>query len=377
MTQTQTIRSQPIKMAPDFNPFAREFPISPFKQEVEAKSVEFMKRYGLHGTEEQLRRLPYQECGGIAGNIYPMAPNAELLQIGADFSISAFCWDDEFCDEGHTRDKPMELADAAFRTMRCLEGFDVPMDENDRFALAWRDILQRISKHAPAYLMPRWIDSIRQWFLVEIQKACNVSRKIHPNVSDYMATRLHTGASPTYIHNILISNNLDLGADLLTDRRLCAMTEITAMNPVLTSDCYSYVKEKERTGDGYNMIDVLVREQNLTFEEAMNKTIDIRDNSLKRFIELKDEVLQADGNEKVALYIEALENYIMGANKWCQETNRYRIVEGTAMGRVAFVASGFTQDWKGPRLSEPSDVASIAWWWRIGKRATNSPKTQQ
>lgn len=360
---------QAMEILPDYNPFNRSYRVHPLKELVEKKSLEFMEQYKLYWTEEQRQRLYGQDCGGIAGYVYTLAPTAEQLQLGADLAMIAFTWDDEFCDEGPTRDKPMEMADSAFRTIRALESHDIMVDKNDRYAIAMRDILLRVRKLSPDYLANQWVDSVRHWFFIEIQKASNVARGIRPNLNDYVVTRMHTGATPTFMLNTQIANGLELGPGLLFDRRVNALMELARMIVNWSSDCYSYFKEAERTADGYNIIDVLMDTYKITIYAAMAMAFNMQDRMMMRFVELRDEVLNSQHEKGVDAYIEALEEYTIGGILWCQETQRYRFIDGTSSGKLAYTASGFTKVARGTELSEPINIPNIASWWEVGERA--------
>jgi hypothetical protein len=263
----------------------------------------------------------------------------------------------------------MEMADSAFRTIRCLESHEIIVDEKDRYAIAMRDILLRVRKLSPDYLANQWIDSVRHWFFIEIQKASNVARGIRPNLNDYVVTRMHTGATPTFMLNTQIANGLELGPELLFDQRVNALMEITRMVVNWSSDCYSYFKEKVRTADGYNIIDVLMDTYKLDVVGAMAMAFNMQDRMLLRFVELRDEVLSSKHDKGVERYIDALEEYTIGGIRWCQETQRYRYIDGTPSGKLAYTASGFTKKARGSELSLPIDIPHIAWWWDVGERA--------
>ena len=359
-----------MKLSPCFNPFRGIKPTHALKDEVEKGALQFMEQYRLYWQESQRKRLYGQDCGGIAGYIYQMAPDREHLQIGADFAIFTFTWDDEFCDEGPTRDKPLELADAAFRTMRCFEAHDVVIDESNRYAMAGHDILQRIKHLCPAHQTTRWVNTMRQWYFTEIQKAANVARGVRPKLNDYLVTRLHSGATPTFMLNVEIVNGLDLGPDLLSDRRIFVLMEIVALATNIGGDCYGYAKEVVRTADGYNIIDVLIDEYDCSTELAFKLAFDMLANMLKRFVELRDEVLRTKHSPGAELYFQALEGYFVGAQRWCQETMRYRrLIDDTTDSQLTRPPPGFTDQWEGSSISEPSPIPSIAWWWRVGERA--------
>ncbi|EFX61399.1 hypothetical protein DAPPUDRAFT_273688 [Daphnia pulex] len=169
--------------------------------------------------------------------------------------------------------------------------------------------------------------------------------------------------------NTQIANGLELGPGLLFDRRVNALMELARTVVNWSSDCYSYFKEAERTADGYNIIDVLMDTHNLSVETAMAMAFNMQDRMLMRFVELRDEVLNGPHDKGVEIYIDALEEYTIGGILWCQETQRYRFIDGTTSGRLAYTASGFTRQARGSELSEPIDIPTIAWWWQVGERA--------
>lgn len=359
-----------MKLPPCFNPFSDIKPIHPLKDEAEAGAMRFMEKYRLYWQESQRKRFYGHDCGGISGYIYPMAPDGERLQIGADFAIFTFTWDDEFCDEGPTRDKPLELADAAFRTMRCFEAHDRVIDPNNRYAMAGLDILQRVKRLCPAHMAARWVNTMRQWYFTEIHKAANVARGLRPDLNDYLFTRLHSGATPTFMLNVEVVSGLDLGPDLLSDRRLYVLKEIAALATNIGGDCYGYAKEVVRTDDGYNLVNILMDEHGCNTEQAIKLAFDMQANMIKRFVELRDEVLRTDHIAGADLYIKGLESYYVGAQQWCQETMRYRqLVDDTAERQLTLPPSGFTDRWDGPPVSEPISAPSVAWWWHVGERA--------
>ena len=360
--------SQVVTLPPNYNPI-EGYRMHPLKDEVDAKALELiMERFHLYHNEPQRQRLYGEDCGGIAGYVYTKGHSAEQLQIGADVGMIAFAWDDEFCDEGPTNSRPMELTDTAFTTLRTLESHQL-VDKDDRYGLAMLDVLARVRRYSPPHVALQWTDKMRQWFFIEIQKAGNVARGIRPNLSDYIVTRMHTGCTPAFILNILIANGLDLGPDMFFDRRILALREMTTLIVNWASDCYSYFKETERTADGYNIIDVLCHERGCPSEEAMKTAFAMQDSMMLRYIELRDEVLQQYCDPRVVAYIDAMNDYIVGGILWCQETTRYRFIEGVTTGRSTFVASGFTDQPSEMASPDPLPIASIAWWWNVGKRA--------
>lgn len=143
-----------------------------------------------------------------------------------------------------------------------------------------------------------------------------------------MVTRMHTGATPTFMLNTQIANGLELGPGLLFDRRVNALMELARTVVNWSSDCYSYFKEAERTADGYNIIDVLMDTHNLSVEAAMAMAFNMQDRMLMRFVELRDEVLNGPHDKGAEIYIDALEEYTIGGSCGVRKPNVIDLLMG-------------------------------------------------
>ncbi|KVE29658.1 hypothetical protein WS67_00020 [Burkholderia singularis] len=342
---------------------ARKSRNHPLTAEAEHRSLEFMERYRLYWCEEQRQRLHAQNCGALMAYMFPDTDSPELLQLGTDFSMFAFAWDDEFCDDGPTRNKPMELADAAFRLQCTVDYPEVVFDENDRYAMALRDITLRLRKLASPDQARLWADTIRGWFFIEICKASNVARGIGINLSDYFPVRIYSGATLPFAHFIQIMNRLELPDSVFNDRRLCAIREIGVIIVNFVSDLYAYRKELVRSPDGYNLIDVIILEYGCSVDEAFSIAIDMHERIMQLFNRLRAAVLSEPHHPQVDLYLKAFDQYIDGGIRWCLDTLRYRSVDGTSTSPQVVTDSGLT-DVQREISVDPLPIKSIAWWWQ-------------
>lgn len=89
-------------------------------------------------------------------------------------------------------------------------------------------------------------------------------------------------------------------------------------------DIFSYNVEQSR-GDTHNMIVVVMREQGLNLQEAVDFVGALCKASIDRFEEDRQHVPSwgPETDRDVAIYIEGLQNWIVGSLHWSFETERY------------------------------------------------------
>ncbi|WP_324727529.1 terpene synthase family protein [Pseudomonas chlororaphis] len=356
--------SSVIQMSASYNPF-KEPRIHPKTDEADAKATAFGERYELYWDTAQKDRILHQFCGGLAGYLFPDA-SEDLLQIAADFSMFAFAWDDQYCDEGPERDVILELSRSSFRLLRTIESLETVVYPEDNYAMALRDISLRVRKHTNTYQYLLWVDSLRNWFYMEQFKTAHVQRGVLSNLSEYCNTRMYSGASLSYIHLNHIVAQLDFSSDMLADRRVYALTEITQVAANWASDLFAFRKEAARSPDGNNAVNVISREYGCSMHEGFDIANRMLDRMINRFVVLRDEVLKSEHHPLVPQFIDVLETYIVGCIAWCQIATRYLFVGGTDNGEAVFASPGFTQS-SSDVSTEPLPIPSIAWWWHVGE----------
>lgn len=358
-----------IQMSASYNPF-KECRIHPRIQEADAKANAFGERYALYWDADQKKRILNQFCGGLSGYLYPDATE-DLLQIGADFSVFAFAWDDQYCDEGPQRDVILELSRSTFRLLRTVESLESVVYPDDNYAMALRDISLRLRKHTNTYQYLAWVDALRNWFYIEQFKIVHIQREIRSTLNEYFMTRMYSGASVCYIHLNHIVAGLDFSPDMLADRRVYALTEITQVIANWASDLFAFRKEATRSPDGNNAVDAVCREYGCSLNEGFDVATRFLDRMINRFLALRDEVLRDAHHPLVPQFIDVLETYMVGCIGWCQISDRYRFVNGTDDGNLMFTTPGFTRH-SSDLSTEPLPIPSVAWWWQVGEAAGNA-----
>ncbi|CAI8694537.1 MULTISPECIES: terpene synthase family protein [Burkholderia] len=335
-------------------------------EEVHVGSVAFMDRFSLYEDREQRDRLEIGRVGGgLTGLLYPSGP-LELAQIAADWSMVVFAFDDYYCDEGPTRNDPETLVQAVSRIHRAIEAPEYIEDPNDNYALAFRDIRIRLEHFGPPELIYQWVDAVKGWYLLEVVKASNIARGVKPSLSDGANLRLQCGGGFAYIGLIPIVRQIPVSIRMLADRRVRALSEMANMIVNWGGEVYSYFKEAHRAYDDHNMIDVVRNTYRCDKEEALVLSNRHYEQIVRRFIELRLEVLAGTSDPALASYLDALIDYAGGGLYWCQTTLRHIFRDTFRDSGKAYEHDGFTDVAKGGAAALPV-VPSLAWWWHVGE----------
>lgn len=361
------LSTAPITLPPLYCPFP--LAIHPKAAEVEVGTVAWLDRFQLYRDETQRRRLIQARCGTLAAYQNPSGAQ-ELLQALTDFLTWAFAFDDEYCDEGPTHDKPVELAEAISRMQRAIEIPEYPVDPADRYAMALRDIRMRLDAHAGPPRGEDFVHWMRGYFQTEVCKSGNVSRGLRPNLNDYAVVRLYSGGGMVFPRLGPIVAGIPMPPATLADRRVHALLEMAATVCNWDTDIFSHPKELERTGDGYNLIEVVGAEYGLPVDEALSTAIAMRDRILCLYIRLRESVTAAA--PELNGYLTTFESYIRGTIQWNEETDRYSYLDGLSGPRTT--QPGGVTDTPSDDTPAPLPLPSIMWWWRYdpaGRRPTS------
>lgn len=347
------------------------FPVRthPDIEAIHAGSVEFLDRFNLYEAREQRDRLEIGRVGGgLTGLLYPSGPTA-LAQIAADWSMVVFAFDDDFCDEGPTRNDPAGLAAAVARIHRAIEAPEHIEDPDDKYALAFRDIRVRLAQRASPELVAQWVDAVKGWYLLEIFKAANIARGVKPSLSDGANLRLQCGGGFAYIGLIPMVREIPVSARALADRRIRALAEMSNMIVNWGGEVYSYFKEAHRAYDDHNMLDVVRNAYQCTREEAFVLSNRMYEQIVRRFIALRKEVLADASDPAVVSYVDALVDYAGGGVYWCQTTLRHIYRDTFERSGKTYEHAGFTDRATDDLPDDLPLVPSLAWWWKVGAGA--------
>ncbi|AMB85721.1 terpene synthase [Pseudomonas agarici] len=316
-----------------------------------------MERWKLFADDLQRRRLEVSGIGELCGMIYPEGSD-ELVQIGTDYMMWTFAYDDEVCDEGPESQDTRALIDTTSRIQRHLESPELPLDTQDRYGMALRDIRIRMQAHGLPLHASRFVSVMRTYFMAEMWKSVS----LQPSLNDYIIQRLFGGGGMTFPPFCYVVPRIDISEGELASRPVMALTEMAATFATWDNDLFSFPKEMMRSRDkrGHNLIDVIRRTQGCSVEDAIMSAIRMRDRVQGLFMRLQEQLIE-EGTPAIRRYVERLSYYISGVLKWHLNNPRYIFLNGLD-GEIC-LEGGELADRPLDESIEPLPIAAIAWWW--------------
>lgn len=336
--------------------------LHPGADEADAHTEAWLDRYGLYSDTTQRARLLSTRCGRLAAHMAPFCPSPELLNVHADYCTWAFAFDDEFCDEGPIRFHPAEQTEAFNRMLRAIEVTEYPIDPDDNYSSALRDIRIRLDTFASPAQGDRFVEWMRGYFMIELWKSGNAARGILPNLNDYAVARLYGGGGLVFSQLPASYEDLMLDPRTVARRDVRALLEAASTLVCWDSDLLAFAKERERTSDGNNLIDIIANEFELSLQEAINTAMDLRNRVMCFYLRL-GKALREEANPELHRYSILLDQYVRGFLEWALEAStqhRYLRSDGT----LPFTFEGWTTDSLPEEATEPVAIPSIAWWWQ-------------
>lgn len=320
-------------------------------------TLDYCDRFALYHSEEQRQRMRAVEHASCSAWMYPRGAD-ELVQLGSDFTLWAFAYDDEYCDEGPLSNDPaafMQKSGEILRAMDCPE--DPPCSE-DKYALAAQDMRRRLDLYAKPAQVARFVEAFRWYITIEILKI----NQLKPTLNDHLYMRLYAGggmAFPVLAHVIA---DIDISQTEYEDRRVRALTEMLAMLMVIDTEPFAYGKETARAVNDkeHNIVQIFCRDYRCTFDEAIERYLDMRWRIMSLYFRLREEVMK-DASQGLRDYIDSVALYYKGGATWMLGCKRYLSVTGLAnsglVGDTRLIDDG------PPESFEAVDVPCLAWWW--------------
>lgn len=324
--------------------------------EIEAATREYADRFRLYSNETQRQRLWQMGSARLAGLMYPKG-SKELLQVGSDFIMWGFTYDDEYCDEGPLSVNPAAFIHNAAQLQRALESPEYPVN-SDRYAGAMRDLCLRLNRYASPTLAGRFFEGMRTYIMTEMWKAVEPK----PLLDDYLVMRMYGGGAWAYpVLNHIIAG-IHMSQDEFKDRRVCALSEMMSGLTGWDLDLYAYIKEQARAVDDkqHNVISVMCRQYGYTVEQSIEHYWELRWRVVSLFLRLQKDVL-ITASPEVCDYINGLTTYYSGCLLWVRTCKRYCSISGLSQENV--FEGGRVTDMMPPESFESLGLPSFEWWW--------------
>ncbi|KAK7690887.1 hypothetical protein QCA50_005989 [Cerrena zonata] len=275
--------------------------------------------------EKTLESFLETRGGSLAGYSYPDADEFHL-QVASNFMEWLFCFDD-YSDKC-TKDEARILGDSVIQCFRDPRAFqsDVPVCK-----LA-KDFACRLLQSAGPRCMRRFADTIESYMISVTEQARDRDEDITPDMESYISLRRETGALPSSFVLIEFAAGLDLPDEVIEHPLIRSMEMATNDWTAWTNDVLSYHKECA-IGDTHNIVAVIMNERKVDLQTAMDQAGDLCHDCIKKFEEDRQALPSwgPDIDRQVQLYVQGLQDWIVGALHWSFVSKRYFGVNGEEM----------------------------------------------
>ncbi|KAM5532938.1 hypothetical protein V8D89_013404 [Ganoderma adspersum] len=306
------------------------FPLAyhPHGDDVAAESVRWLDE-GCPELSPRGRKALYGlQAGELTAYCYPYC-STERLRVVSDFMNYLFHLDN--ISDGMMRKGTEELADSVMNALwfpdrympTACDGKEQPADEASAGKLA-RDYWTRCTRDAKPGPQARFKENLELFFEAVYQQARDRDTKLIPDLDSYISVRRDTSGCKPVFDLIEYAMDIDLPEHVVRHPVVQALNQ--GANDLVTwsNDIFSYNVEQAR-GDTHNMIVILMELRGFDLQTAVDFVGDLCRQTIDTFMENQGNVPSFGPrlDRDVALYMQGLQDWIVGSLHWSFMTERY------------------------------------------------------
>ncbi|TBU50447.1 terpenoid synthase [Dichomitus squalens] len=268
------------------------------------------------------RRL---HAGELTAMCYPNADATRLRDV-ADFLNFLFTlddWSDEFSDQD-----TVGLAGNVMGAFWDPVGFTT---QKAAGKLA-KSFSGRFRRTAGPGCTRRFIETMDLFFRAVAQQARDRARGDVPSLEEYIALRMDTSGCKPCFALIEYAAGIDLPDEVMAHPAIRALEEAANSHISWSNDIFSYDVEQAR-GDTHNMVEVVMHRHDFSLQAAVDYVGDLTNASIARFESIRRS-LPCWGekiDKDVTLYVQGLQDWMVGALQWSFDSARYFGNDGAAV----------------------------------------------
>ncbi|KAG2030559.1 isoprenoid synthase domain-containing protein [Suillus americanus] len=272
-----------------------------------------------HLVEPERTKYTSLRAGYFASSCYPDA-DAFHLKVCADFLGWSFKLDDWLEIERSDVNDAWGVRDC------CLSAYRDPVNfQTKRYsAKMCKSYFGRFKETGGPGCTERFIHAMDLWFISAAKEVDNRAKGHVDDVESYIELRRDLSGCKSCFALIEFVNRIDLPDEVVSHPVIMALEEATNDFVSWSNDIYSYNMEQSHHST-HNLVVVLMIDQGLSLQDAVDYSARLCNISLQRFEENRA-IIPSWGEEvdkQVALYIQGLQNWIAGPLQWTFVTNRY------------------------------------------------------
>ncbi|UGU14315.1 hypothetical protein LS482_11390 [Sinomicrobium kalidii] len=306
--------------------------INPHAKEAHEHTIQWLLRHNLLPDKATYNLYESQRYAYMTARMYPTAEKEVLFAI-SDFCGLLFIVDDDL-------DKKADRKVAGVNGTQALEAFiatgvavmngrkEIPPEPGKEIFTALADCSMRLYDFGKKQWHDNFIQSFADTFNAAVWELKNVGKGYCPTLEEYLRYRPFFAGTNLATDMSEVAANINLPEEIMQHPTLRRLLELSRNLVSFANDMFSLNKEiaQNNTDDKHNLVYIMQKMHNLTFEEAVLKAAEFHDEQAREFISLSSNlpVFEATIDEEVFRYIDALIYFVKGNIDWSEkETTRY------------------------------------------------------
>ncbi|AJT67043.1 terpene synthase family protein [Streptomyces chattanoogensis] len=348
------------ELPPFYCPFNASL-IHPKAEELEARAVEWIDRFGIYPDATERAWGLATHSADFTSRIIPYGePEPILLFMQWNYWANAI---DDWQDSGSTSVSTAAIADHSVRLIRSIEAPGSAMLPSSPLTTALDDLVVRTRAMLSPFELRRFAEGTRDWLLGAGWQTANAERGVMPSLNEFCAMRMSVNGTRFTLTWCDAANGIAVPADELYSAPVQALTDAAALLVSCDNDLFSYNKEDHQSPWEQNLLNVVAAEAGCSPREAMGPAVALRDRVMTLFIQGREQVARGASAELLR-YLDSLAHYVSGCIEWQNLAPRF----ASPRNRNALPAEGASYDvtWspvpRDPAVDAPG-IPAIDWWW--------------
>lgn len=283
-------------------------------------------------VEHELKGYIEMDSGRFVAILYPDA-DAFHLRVCCDFMNWIFILDDRM---EHGVVDVQETRESCISALRDPTNFDT----EQLGAKMCKSFFSRFRETAGPGCTARFIHASELFFAAVAKQVDDRAKGNMYDLQSYIALRRDVVAVKLCFAIIEFAAGIDLPDEVMSHPVVKALEDATNDHVAWTDDILSYNKEQSRGDEHWeNVVAVLMHDQGLDLQGAMNYAGQMCKDAIRCF-EFNRAILPSWGEEvdkQVAIYVEGLQNWMIGSLNWHFDSARYFGKHGHAVKRDRIV----------------------------------------
>lgn len=303
--------------------------VHPEAAQVHAESVAWARAMGLAPDEKQVKALHRAKVGWLVGRAFPIADHMVALQIAADWT-TLFCLIDNHIESIRGPALSHVYLKGLLNVFR--EGA-APLIV-DPFSQAFRDLRERmLLVKVPAWI-ERFGEQLERLFRTFVDEAKYRQLEAVPELIKYRKMREVSVGLYFGFRLGELTDGITLPINVREHPVVRSLESKASYIVGLANDIYTIEKEMAK-GEVNNMVLVLMHEENLNFEQALARAVELHDAETHEYsaLTLRLPSFSKEIDDDLRRYVDVLSSMISGHRSWATETTRYRGLDDSGIFR--------------------------------------------